>query len=204
MALGGMCLGGATCDVLVLTHTHLQHHYSSRSSRAVYSYLYFYFIFMVPVFSSPMVLPDDADIIAWTEQSLADSPVAQRLRPLFDVLQLVHLDKDDPARGDRIGKGPAGPDYVRALLAHRAAVVHAAGGEAAAAAAQAALHGFTVGNIVQYNNGSDWVNASISVIGDLAGTPIFTLQLNDNSLRLGINAAQLRALPRVRSIDLHE
>ena len=36
MALGGMCLVGATCDVLVLRQEHLQHHYSSRSSRAVY------------------------------------------------------------------------------------------------------------------------------------------------------------------------
>ena len=50
MFLGGastaMCLGGAsvehskvlgaTCDVLVLTHAHLQHHYISRSSFAVH------------------------------------------------------------------------------------------------------------------------------------------------------------------------
>jgi len=66
--------------------------------------------------------PDDADILGWTRESLEGSPVAARLRPLFEVLQLQHLDKNDPARGDRQGLGYARADFVNALLAHQATV----------------------------------------------------------------------------------
>eukprot|EP01043_Picozoa_sp_COSAG02_P053717 COSAG02_NODE_5974_length_3901_cov_1.635455_2_plen_162_part_00 len=69
--------------------------------------------------ASTVPTPSNADILAWTEGSLRDSHVVRRLKPLFEALGLRHLDRDDPARGARRGRGYAKDDYVRALLAHQ-------------------------------------------------------------------------------------
>ena len=45
-------------------------------------------------------VPSDDDILGWTRESLEGSPVAARLRPLFEALNLQHLDRNDAARGD--------------------------------------------------------------------------------------------------------
>jgi len=64
-------------------------------------------------------VPSDDDILGWTRESLEGSPVAARLRPLFEALNLQHLDRNDAARGARQGLGYARADFVSALLAHR-------------------------------------------------------------------------------------
>ena len=61
--------------------------------RTLSYHLFFYTIMAVITVPAP----DDADILGWTRESLEGSPVAARLRPLFEVLQLQHLDKNDPA-----------------------------------------------------------------------------------------------------------
>ena len=43
-------------------------------------------------------VPSDADILGWTRESLEGSPVAARLRPLFESLGLQHPDRNDAAR----------------------------------------------------------------------------------------------------------
>ena len=73
-------------------------------------------------------VPSDDDILGWTRESLEGSPVAARLRPLFEALNLQHLDRNDAARGARQGLGYARADFVSALLAHQAARLAALGG----------------------------------------------------------------------------
>ena len=111
---------------------------ATAQTRTLDYYLFFYSI--MPVVTVPV--PNDADILAWTRESLEGSPVAARLRPLFDILRLQHLDKNDPARGARQGRGYAKPDLIDALLAHQAAV-RATSGAAASPA-------FAVNDIVQF------------------------------------------------------
>ena len=49
--------------------------------------------------ASTVPTPSNADILAWTEDSLRDSHVVRRLKPLFEALGLRHLDRDDPSPG---------------------------------------------------------------------------------------------------------
>ena len=83
------------------------------------------------------------------------------------------LDKDDAGRGALRGKSYVKHDYVRALLAHQA-TVRAAGG--AGAAGDAGSPPFAVNDIVQINTAGAWQLATISAIGDLAGSAVYTLR----------------------------
>ena len=111
--------------------------------------------------------PSNADILLWTEESLRNSHLDRRLKPLFEALGLQHLDRDDPARGDRRGKSYAKADYVRALLAHQQAVRDAG----------ATSPAFSANDFVQFrSDAGTWQLAYVAAVRDLGGSPIYTLR----------------------------
>ena len=142
-------------------------------------------------------VPSDDDILGWTRESLEGSPVAARLRPLFEALNLQHLDRNDAARGARQGLGYARADFVSALLAHQAARLAALGGSVPAATAAAAALQLNLHDIVQYKADDDrWVLATITAVGALGATPVFSVRLGSASDEItGVPAGRLRARP---------
>ena len=130
--------------------------------------------------------PSNADILQWTEESLRNSHLERRLKPLFEALGLQHLDRDDPARGDRRGKSYAKADYVRALLAHQQAVRDAGATSAT----------FSANEFVQFrSDAGTWQLAYVAAVGDLGGSPIYTLRQPGGADIMGIAEGRLRALP---------
>ena len=70
--------------------------------------LYYLIFTSMAVVTVPV--PSDDDILGWTRESLEGSPVAARLRPLFEArLNLQHLDRNDAARGARHARARGRP-----------------------------------------------------------------------------------------------